>query len=866
MPEISGFEIDSLSRKGANEKMKASKRKGILSMFLCLTLVLCMCGMTAFAQDGQADPAACGVTEGCPLGTGHDGACQTSSISDERICAGPEGCTENAHDEGCPLYAASVEKDEAVQAVQERIDALPDVITKQNADEVIAQLDAIDEAKRDLTDEQADKLDISRYAAASESLTALAGRPAAYAPALYTVTNYGFSVNPGSSSNYVTSANAADVLGDSTVRYDADTNTLTLTNCTLSNQAPALPAIYVPNGQSLILELVGTNTITANQGISVTGNLTITGDGCLQVTGGTYALFAAKNLMIKGPTVTAASNGSGAGAIQAQQGTVTIKNSPSVTATNEAGRGISGQGGVQIADSKVTATVTASSGLQAGIHAGGTGIVLTHSTVEASSTSGVGLNAAGAGGIHMTNSTVCAASSSKWDSGIMADGDVTISGGKVTATAGGSQANAICSFGAVSIRDGADVTARATASDSYPALYGETGILISGSTVKAQSEGDAGVFSPAAVDLADGADVTASGYWAAIRGNGGVEISDSRVSATSAEDTAIFSQQDVAIAGSVVKATGTDGVAGMTSNQTVSASDSWIATSGDDQIQISDSVLIKGTTGSVIGNATVPMDATIPEGTTLTIPSGASLTVPEGTTLTNHGTTLVEGTFINHGTVTCDHHIGGAASCTAKAVCDVCGEEYGDLTPHTLTQTAEKAATCTQAGQKAYWTCSVCDKLFSDENGADEIQTPIAVEAIGHSYTHYVSNHDATCTADGTETALCDHDCGTKDTRTQAGSMLEHTYGDWTVTQEATATQAGSREKTCSVCGHRVTETLAATGGVAEPDAPKTGGTTNSKVAQTGDASRPWLYGLLLLGAGACLADLAISRRARAHK
>ena len=40
----------------------------------------------------------------------------------------------------------------------------------------------------------------------------------------------------------------------------------------------------------------------------------------------------------------------------------------------------------------------------------------------------------------------------------------------------------------------------------------------------------------------------------------------------------------------------------------------------------------------------------------------------------------------------------------------------------------------------------------------------------------------------------------------------EHTYGDWTVTKEATCTEAGSREKVCTSCGDEVIEGIPAAG------------------------------------------------------
>ena len=54
---------------------------------------------------------------------------------------------------------------------------------------------------------------------------------------------------------------------------------------------------------------------------------------------------------------------------------------------------------------------------------------------------------------------------------------------------------------------------------------------------------------------------------------------------------------------------------------------------------------------------------------------------------------------------------GGTATCSAKAVCEVCGEEYGekDSNNHDLEQHAAKAPTCTEIGWNAYETCSRCD-------------------------------------------------------------------------------------------------------------------------------------------------------------
>ena len=53
---------------------------------------------------------------------------------------------------------------------------------------------------------------------------------------------------------------------------------------------------------------------------------------------------------------------------------------------------------------------------------------------------------------------------------------------------------------------------------------------------------------------------------------------------------------------------------------------------------------------------------------------------------------------------------GGTATCTAKAVCKVCGGEYGEKDPnnHDLVQHAAKAPTCTEIGWDAYDRCIRC--------------------------------------------------------------------------------------------------------------------------------------------------------------
>ena len=116
-------------------------RKRITSLFLVLALCLTLLPTTALAEEA--------------------GAAQETQDSTEV----GDGCTI----EEDTAVQGKGENDKAVQAVQALIDALPDAedITDTNADEVSGQLDAIDEAKQALTEEQATQLDFAKYDAAA---------------------------------------------------------------------------------------------------------------------------------------------------------------------------------------------------------------------------------------------------------------------------------------------------------------------------------------------------------------------------------------------------------------------------------------------------------------------------------------------------------------------------------------------------------------------------------------------------------------------------------------------------------------------------------------------------------------------------
>ena len=112
-------------------------------------------------------------------------------------------------------------------------------------------------------------------------------------------------------------------------------------------------------------------------------------------------------------------------------------------------------------------------------------------------------------------------------------------------------------------------------------------------------------------------------------------------------------------------------------------------------------------------------------------------------------------------TVKAHTHSGGNATCQKKAVCDGCGQEYGELGNHKFTETVSKmylksAATC-QSPAVYYKSCLVCDEKSSEtfEYGEKDFSNHIG-------NTYLVGQKEATCYAEGytgdTYCSTCNHE------------------------------------------------------------------------------------------------------------
>lgn len=110
-------------------------------------------------------------------------------------------------------------------------------------------------------------------------------------------------------------------------------------------------------------------------------------------------------------------------------------------------------------------------------------------------------------------------------------------------------------------------------------------------------------------------------------------------------------------------------------------------------------------------------------------------------------------------------------------MCTSCGEtdpEYVKPHEHTMTAIAEKNPTCTEAGNKAYFKCETCGKLYLDQNGIKETTAEaMTVKATGHQFK------DGVCTV-----------CKTKDP-------------NYTAPHQHSLVQVPEKKPTCTTAGNK---------------------------------------------------------------
>ena len=144
---------------------------------------------------------------------------------------------------------------------------------------------------------------------------------------------------------------------------------------------------------------------------------------------------------------------------------------------------------------------------------------------------------------------------------------------------------------------------------------------------------------------------------------------------------------------------------------------------------------------------------------------------------------------------------GGTATCTAKAVCTVCGGEYGEMAAHSFTaekaetQYLKSAATCTQKAVY-YKSCAVCG--LSSEGTADEA-TFFSGNALDHNWGAWTQNSD-----EKTHTRICKRDTSHTETENCIDANKDHKCDicDYIISECAD----DNKDHKCDYCGKKLTE------------------------------------------------------------
>ncbi|HCI68032.1 MAG TPA: hypothetical protein DER17_03215 [Oscillibacter sp.] len=191
-----------------------------------------------------------------------------------------------------------------------------------------------------------------------------------------------------------------------------------------------------------------------------------------------------------------------------------------------------------------------------------------------------------------------------------------------------------------------------------------------------------------------------------------------------------------------------------------------------------------------------------------------------------------------------ENHTGGTATCTAKAVCSVCGESYGELAAHVADSTYKynadghwtACATCgtPMSNQEAHTggtadcqhkaVCDVCGQPYGELDASNHTggtrwaQTAethqafyLCCGAAAGAEANHSWNDESVCTECGYG---CAHTGGTATcTALAVCDICGHTYGDllphdyqWVIDQEATTEATGLKHEECTVCGDKRSE------------------------------------------------------------
>ena len=183
-----------------------------------------------------------------------------------------------------------------------------------------------------------------------------------------------------------------------------------------------------------------------------------------------------------------------------------------------------------------------------------------------------------------------------------------------------------------------------------------------------------------------------------------------------------------------------------------------------------------------------------------------------------------EGTYT--GTVT----ISGDVGITCTVSFDIKADTWPQMDVWTWNDVYTKEITTAYVGEKVYCSCKLIDKYTGDY--LNKVNSIFAQSGDGYTVTIKVYDPSNSLIETGSyknndymwltfvPDKIGDYKIKADITGNLTGGMditlkaveKEHKYGSWSITENATCTQAGTRTRTCSICGTRQSETIPAAG------------------------------------------------------
>ena len=163
----------------------------------------------------------------------------------------------------------------------------------------------------------------------------------------------------------------------------------------------------------------------------------------------------------------------------------------------------------------------------------------------------------------------------------------------------------------------------------------------------------------------------------------------------------------------------------------------------------------------------------------------------------------------------CDHttyeeipalgHAGGTATCTEQATCSVCGEKYGDALGHNYGDIIPKTEpTCSEKGVEAHYKCSVCNKVFKNDEHKTETtldELTIAINPNAHNFGNWIKNEGA-----DTHTGVCSYNSEHTETESCHGgtaTCIEQAVCEKCNAKYGELAKHDYKDGVCIVCGIR---------------------------------------------------------------